>query len=298
MTENKMTQKIGLVNMKNTLFAGALGTLLFASACGSEQKAAFQKDFPADEVLEISMDISSWDIKISASNDKKIHVSYNGKKKDERKAQVMQKGQTLMIQQQDEDDKTIAGQFSFREAGKVTLSIPKDHAVLLDIQNDSGEIALDGVTLSKLSLDNRSGYVFLSDMAVKNASFISDSGDIKMTDSKCTDSDIQTKSAYVTIKNTELGKAAVLTDSGEVGIQNINAYKSLLVETGSGDISLSHKTAPDNLSYTISSGSDDITAQFKNAAYTMDTDGCKQGAIGKGKRDLSIKSDSGTLIVK
>ncbi len=32
MTLNKMTQKIGLVNMKNTLFAGALGTLVFASA--------------------------------------------------------------------------------------------------------------------------------------------------------------------------------------------------------------------------------------------------------------------------
>ena len=45
----------------------------------------------------------------------------------------------------------------------------------------------------------------------------------------------------------------------------INSYDSLSVETGSGDISLTHETMPDNLSCHISSGLDDVTVQIKNS---------------------------------
>ena len=114
----------------------------------------------------------------------------------------------------------------------------------------------------------------------------------------CKDSNINTESAYITMKNTVVGKAAVSTDSGEVNISNINSYDSLSVETGSGDITLSHETMPDNLSCHISSGSDNVTVQLKNTEFSTDTDGCKDGSIGKGENSLSIMSNSGTVIVK
>ena len=83
-----------------------------------------------------------------------------------------------------------------------------------------------------------------------------------------------------------------------MNISNINGYDSLSVETGSGDISLTHEAMPDNLSCHISSGSDDVTVQLKNAEFSTDTDGCKDGSIGKGENSLSIMSNSGTVIVK
>jgi len=96
----------------------------------------------------------------------------------------------------------------------------------------------------------------------------------------------------------KFGKAAVSTDSDEVNISNINSYDSLSVETDSGDISLTHEAMPDNLSCHISSGSDDVTVQLKNAEFSTDTDGCKDGSIEKGENSLSIMSNSGTVIVK
>ncbi len=37
---------------------------------------------------------------------------------------------------------------------------------------------------------------------------------------------------------------------------------------------------------------------YKNAEFSTDTDGCKDGSIGKGENSLSIMSNSGTVIVK
>lgn len=73
---------------------------------------------------------------------------------------------------------------------------------------------------------------------------------------------------------------------------------SLVINNGSGDISLPHEAMPDDLSCHISSGSDDVTVQLKNAEFSTDTDGCKDGSIGKGENSLSIMSNSGTVIVK
>ena len=233
-----------------------------------------------------------------ASSDDKVHIACEGKVENDRDMQVVQKDGKLMVQQDDDTDKNLAEQFSFGEAGKIILYIPKDNAFSLAINNGSGEMELEAVSISTLSLNNQSGYITMSDFIAESAKIKSLSGDIKITDASCTDSNINTESAYVTMKNTVIGKTAVSTDSGEVNISNINSYDSLSGETGSGDITLSHETMPDNLSCHISSGSDDVTVQLKNAEFSTDTDGCKDGSIGKGENSLSIMSNSGTVIVK
>ena len=157
---------------------------------------------------------------------------------------------------------------------------------------------IEAVNLSDFTMENDSGYVSMSDLVIENAKIGLDSGDIKITGSSCSDCDIQTKSAYVTVKKTVTKKAAILTDAGEVNISGISDYTSLSIETGSGDITISHETQPDNLSYNVSSGSDDVTMQLQNAKSTTDTAGCKQGSIGKGKCSLSVMSDSGTISIK
>lgn len=286
------------MNIKRIILAGILVIVLGICGCGNKEKSDSKKEFSAEDISEIVLDISSWNLKVLASSDEKVHIACSGDVKDDRDISVVQKDGKLMVQQEDDTDKNLAEQFSFGEAGKITLYIPENNAVSLDINNGSGEMELEAVSITALSLNNESGYVTMSDFMAETANIKSLSGDIKIVDASCTDSAINTESAYVTLKNTVIGKAAVSTDSGEVGISNVNNYDSLSVETGSGDISLSHERMPDHLSCHISSGSDDITVSLKNAEFSINTDGCKDGRIGKGKNSLSIMSNSGTVIVK
>ncbi len=286
------------MNMKRILLVGILVIAFGICGCGNKEKIDSNEEFSAEGISEIVLDISSWNLKVMASSDDKVHIACEGKVEDDRDMQVVQKDGKLMVQQDDDTDKNLAEQFSFGEAGKIILYIPKDNAFSLAINNGSGEMELEAVSISTLSLNNQSGYITMSDFIAESAKIKSLSGDIKITDASCTDSNINTESAYVTMKNTVIGKTAVSTDSGEVNISNINSYDSLSVETGSGDITLSHETMPDNLSCHISSGSDDVTVQLKNAEFSTDTDGCKDGSIGKGENSLSIMSNSGTVIVK
>ena len=237
--------------------------------------------------------------KILASSDDKIHVSYDGKIEDGvSNIQILQNESQLVIQQDTTSSKNIATQFSFGKAGKITLYIPKDTVLSLDINNGSGDMEIEAINLSDFTMENDSGYVSMSDLVIENAKIGSNSGDIKITGGSCSDCDIQTKSAYVTIKKIFTNETAILTDAGEVNISGISDYTSLFIETGSGDITISHGTQPDNLSYNVSSGSDDVTMQLQNAKATTDTAGCKQGSIGKGKCSLSVMSDSGTISIK
>lgn len=287
------------MSIKKLLAAGILvGMVLCVSGCGNGEKVDSNEEFSADDISKIVMDISSWNIEVLVSSDDKIHVGYKGKVENSSDVQIAQKDNTLMIQQDDGSEKNVAEQFSFGEAGKLTLHVPKNAKILWEMNNGSGDVELEAVASSDFSLNNDSGYITMSGLTAESAKMNSQSGDIKITDSSFSDSDIHVKSAYVTLKNTDIGKADILTGSGEVNINNINAYSSLSVKTGSGDISLSHETMPDNLSYNISSGSDDVTVQFQNAEYTTNTDGCKQGNVGNGKNNLSIMSDSGTVNVE
>lgn len=283
--------------VKRSAAAWILGMALCLSGCGNGEKVDTNEEFPADDTTKIVMDIRSWDIEVSASDDDKIHVGYEGKSKNGR-VQIIQKDGMLMIQQDDGPKKNVIERFSFGKAGKITLHVPQNAKIPWEINNGSGDVGLEAAAISALSLNNDSGYIVLSGLTVENAKMDSHTGDIKITDSSFTDSDIHVRSAYVAIKNTDIDKTDILTGSGEVNMDNINAYDRLSIETDSGDISLSHKSMPDDLSYDISSGSEDITVQFQDAGYTADTDGCKQGCIGNGKNSLSIISDSGTITVK
>lgn len=286
------------MSVKKILVAGILGMVLCVSGCGNGEKVDSNEEFSVDDISKIVMDISSWNIEVLVSSDDKIHVDYKGKVERNSDVQIAQKDNTLMIQQDDGSEKNVAEQFSFGEAGKITLYIPQNAKVLWELNNGSGDVEMEAVAISDFSLNNDSGYIVMFGLTAECAKMNSQSGDIKITDSSFSDSNIHVKSAYVTFKNTDIGKADILTGSGEVNINSINAYSSLTVETDSGDISLSHETMPDNLSYNISSGSDDVTVQFQNAEYTTNTDGCKQGNVGNGQNNLSIMSDSGTVIVK
>lgn len=287
------------MEMKKIMTAGILAAALSIniSGCGKGEHVHSEKGFPAADVSTITMDLSSWDVTVTASHDDKIHIEHKGKVKDTNEIQMTAKDGKLTIRQ-NAPEKNMIEQFSFGRAGKIELYIPEDCQIPLDIKNGAGDMELRTVRISDLNLDNDSGHISISGLTAQNITMDSVSGDIELTGSSCTDTQIQAESAYVTLKNMDIQSASISTSSGEVSVSHINTYDRLSIKTNTGDIALSHETTPDDLSYAISSGSDDVTIGFQNTEPTIDTDGCKQGSIGKGQGVLSVMSDSGTVVIK
>lgn len=272
--------------------------MLCLMGCNNEQTVDSEKDFSTKDISAIMIDTASWNLKIQPSSDDKIHVHYDGKVNENTDIQVSQDDNELIIQQNTISSENIATQFSFGETGKITLYIPKDTVIPLDINNGSGDIEIEAVRFSDFTMENDSGYISMSESMMDNLKIGSSTGDIKITEGSCPDLKIETKSAYVTIKNLVIQKSAISTKSGEINMGGIQDYSSISLKTNSGDISLSHGTKPNDLSYDISTGSDDVTMQLSDTESTIDTEGCKQGIIGKGNSSLSIMSDSGTILIK
>lgn len=95
-----------------------------------------------------------------------------------------------------------------------------------------------------------------------------------------------------------IGSQFSLGKEGEVTVYVSDALKgTVTIKNGSGDIGISYGTQPQNLSFKISSGSDDVSVGFDDASYTTETSACKQGKIGDGTYSLTVNSDSGTVVV-
>ena len=156
---------------------------------------------------------------------------------------------------------------------------------------------IDSLAVSKLTLDNSSGYIEMNNVTADVVEIASSSGDVKLSDGKIDDFQISTSSGYVTWKNTESEHISITAKSGEVNVSGLGDQINAEVSTGSGDIGISYETPPQNLSFKISSGSDDVSVRLDDASYTMETSACKQGKIGDGTYSLTVNSDSGTVVI-
>lgn len=286
------------IKAKKIFIVGVIGIVFCLMGCNNRQNVDSEKDFSSKNISSITIDNASWNMKIQASNDDKIHVHYDGKVNENSSIQVSQNDNELIIQQNTISSENIATQFSFGETGKIILYIPKDTVIPLDINNGSGDIEIEAVHFCDFTMENDSGDITMSESMMDSLKIDSSTGDIKITEGSCPDLKIETKSAYVTIKNLDIQKGTISTKSGEINMGGVQDYNSISLETDSGDITLSHGNNPSDLSYDISSGSDDVTIQLLDTESTIDMAGCKQGIIGKGNSSLSIMSDSGTVLIK
>ena len=57
--------------------------------CGNKEKIDSNEEFSAEGISEIVLDISSWNLKVMASSDDKVHIACEGKVEDERDMQVV-----------------------------------------------------------------------------------------------------------------------------------------------------------------------------------------------------------------
>lgn len=70
------------MSIKKLLLMMVLGLSFCMTCCGNGQKVDSEKEFSTNNISEIVINNSSWNLKILASSDDKIHVSYDGKIED------------------------------------------------------------------------------------------------------------------------------------------------------------------------------------------------------------------------
>lgn len=70
------------MSIKKLFLIGVLGLSFCMTGCGNGQKVDSEKEFSTNDISEIVINNSSWNLKILASSDDKIHVSYDGKIED------------------------------------------------------------------------------------------------------------------------------------------------------------------------------------------------------------------------
>lgn len=87
------------MSIKKLFLIGVLGLSFCMTGCGNGQKVDSEKEFSTNDISEIVINNSSWNLKILASSDDKIHVSYDGKIEDGvSNIQILQNESQLVIQ--------------------------------------------------------------------------------------------------------------------------------------------------------------------------------------------------------
>lgn len=271
--------------------------LLTLTGCTkTNEKAA--NNFSPDEVADISVTAQSYQLKVRESTDNQIHVKYTNSEKNTKVSVVLSDAKLIVSQVDTSKNNTLLGGLSSGKTGEINIYIPESYGKVLNISNGNGELELSSLSLSKLEISNVSGYLTAKNIKADSGMFISDSGDIKLNECVINAIDISTTSAYISINDTESSNIKTYSDSGEISINSLVESCNTSVENSSGDITVSYKSAPTNLSFNIATNSNDISCRLQNADYSTNIPSNKKGSIGSGNYSLAISSDRGSISVK
>ena len=308
--------------MKHFKFFSLFFLSIILTGCTNVDTKA-SENFSIDEVANISVVVQSYQLTIRESTDDQIHVKCTDKpkvsvelsddelsisrndssdtdsEKDTPKVSIELSDQELLISQNDSSDReTFFGGLSFGKTGEIDIYIPESYGKSLKISNGSGELELKSLSLSEVNISNDSGYLTIENINSNTGTIVSDSGDIKLKNSFIDSLGISTDSGYVSVSNTDASSMKMHSDSGEINISSLNESCNTSIDNSSGDITVSFKSSPEDLSFNIATNSDDISCKLDKASYSSNTLSSKKGTIGDGNHSLTISSDEGTIIVR
>ncbi|HEY4392162.1 MAG TPA: DUF4097 family beta strand repeat-containing protein [Paenibacillus sp.] len=236
------------------------GVLVIGLTVGS-QKVEIVKQIPADEIQYIEIFNDSWDVEVKPSTDNQVHVDIKGKQKDKKKipVTVTHQDHKLIIQQ----TKQMGGAFSaftWGKEGAIQISIPQNAVEQVALTSDDGDIHIHGLSLPRLMVQDRAGYVKLNEVEADVLTAFSKTGDI------------------------------VLKRVDEQGEMNI--------ETETGDIQVVYQTAPSSLKLEVENIKGDTTVHLENLSHTTNTEKEISGIIGAGENAITVRSRSGNIDIK
>ena len=260
--------------------------LVCLSGCG-KKTVTETKSYVANEITELHINASSWNVVLSAGSEDAVDIDISGSiSKGEEAPDISLSDGTLTILQVSEDSGKNA--VALGKKGQITVTIPSELAVPIEINNGYGDMEINHISAPQFLLNNDAGYVSFTNIEADTLQVSSTSGDISIASS----------SGYINLKQIEYVDCSLTAKSGEINIANAVSHGNLSLQTGSGDISISYQDKPDSLTFDVASGSEDLSVNFTNADYQIETSARKQGIIGKGEYQLTLNSDHGTIVIK
>lgn len=255
------------------------------------------KSYSVNEISALNINASSWNVSLSVGSGDEVSVDITGSiSKGEEIPSVSLSNGTLAILQVSED--SGKNQIAFGKKGQITVTIPSELAVPIEIDNGYGDMEINHIAVPQFLLNNEAGYVSFTNFEADMLQISSTSGDITISSSSIPDISVVSSSGYISLKQTEYLDCSLTAKSGEINIADAVSHGNLSLQTGSGDISVTYQNEPDSLTFDVASGSEDLSLKFSSADYQIETSAHKQGVIGNGEYRLTLNSDHGTIVIK
>lgn len=272
-----------------------IGGLAFSIKEVGGKRFEKENSFEADSIKEIEINNESWDIEFKNTESKKITISVEGKQQDKKDDPVTMKqnGKKIVVNQQDQG---IEG-FSFGKKGTIYISIPKDEVDAIIVNNKFGDIKMNNVTTKNVVISNDSGTEKIEGLSADKGKFTSKDGELRLKDSSLKELTVASTTGDSYLTSVISPKMKITSTDGEVSIKDTKEGKSLLVETKSGDITVSYNEAPTSLTLAANSDSSDITVNLDGFKKRQQTKKSKEGTIGDGLNKLGLLSKHGTINV-
>nr|WP_307226968.1 DUF4097 family beta strand repeat-containing protein [Bacillus chungangensis] len=251
--------------------------------------------FEAGSVEEVEINNESWDIAFKNTEVKKVIIAVEGKRQDKKNDPVTIKHSEKKMTV-NQEDQGIEG-FSFGKKGTIYISIPKGEIDAIILNNKFGDIRMNDVTTKNIVISNDSGAEKIERLSADNGKFVSKEGELRLKDSSLKELTIASTTGDNYLAGVISPKMKITSTDGEVLIKDTKEGKSLLVETKSGDITVSYKEAPTSLTLAANSDSSDITIDLEGFKKKQHTEKSKEGTIGDGLNKLGLLSKHGTINV-
>ncbi|MBH5318043.1 DUF4097 family beta strand repeat protein [Paenibacillus sp. GSMTC-2017] len=237
-----------------------LSVVIYITSQVGSKKFEIKEQFPVVEVQKIEITNGSWNIEVKESKDNKVHVVVFGKQKDKTKVPVVvaNRDKTLTIEQHKQIGGALSA-FTFAKEGTISILIPKDTVDQVDIINKDGDLLIQSLATEKLSIDNKMGYIKMDQVKA----------DLNVT-----------------------------SINGEIVLKRANDNRHITIETVTGDVQVDFLTTPSSLNVEIQNNKGDTNVSLANLLTTVKTNKSISGMIGAGEKNLSVKSKSGTIVIK
>lgn len=239
----------------------AIAGVLVIGLTVDSQKVEIVKQIPADEIRNIEIFNDSWDVELKKSIDNQVHVDMKGKQKDKNKipVTVTLQDHKLIIQQTKQWGGAFSA-FTWGKEGTIQISFPQNIVEQVALTSDDGDIHIHGLSLSRLMVQDRAGYVKLDEVEA----------DVLTTYSK----------------------------TGDIVLKRVNEQGEMNIETETGDIQVVYQTVPASLKLEVENIKGDTAVHLENLSRTTNTDKKISGIIGAGENSLTVRSRSGSIDIK
>lgn len=250
-----------------SLFVTFAILLLFATAFPAAAKSSSYKPENVTEIVVKTKDVP---IAITRSSDNAIHIDADGEAAD---------GFTRL-----EGDKRLVVSTSSVFAESIRVQLPDSDSLVLILETDSEDIALEGIWAKKVTATSKNGAISLENCQLDTAILESANGAIEMKDSQSKTVKAISKNGVIDLQADGIANATLKSSTGDIFFKTSAKSPKVQAITAAGNVEI---TLPKDasLKYSFSSTVGSFRLNGKSAKVA--------GALGKGRGNLRIETKTG-----